>query len=334
MMMRVEVSLDSYLQIAQTVLRSTRRPMSARAILDLAYQAGVVPNHLYGKTQQKTLQARLSEDILHHRETSAFYRTEPGQFALVEFLRDPNFPAEWKKRFPARRRTRDLKRENSLAISRSFIENYGEGMADFHHFFGAADASDAVAYMHPDEMDDRGYCSAWTVSVVLKEDQILAYRVGRYRDDRDAFADKRSICFPGVIAAEDASLFSDDPFGVKDCAISVLVQDLDLSFSNFDSDASSSMLIDCVMVVETERSKFDLIVVLRWNCPDWFEPSTRRLSIKEPHWLCVSRNNNNIEDFEPWSARILDRLSNWKNQEASVDTEYHHSTSCISSLRT
>ena len=82
----MEDALDSYLQVAQSVLRSTRRPMSARAILDVAYAAGIIPAHLYGKTQQKTLQARLSEDILHHREVSAFYRTEPGQFFLAELL--------------------------------------------------------------------------------------------------------------------------------------------------------------------------------------------------------------------------------------------------------
>ena len=120
-----EATLESYLQIAKVVLRSTRRPMSARAILEVAYQAGVVPAHLYGKTQHKTLQARLSEDILHRRETSAFYRTEPGQFFLIELLGDPEIPDEWKKPFPARRRTRDLKRDNTLAIKKSFIKERG-----------------------------------------------------------------------------------------------------------------------------------------------------------------------------------------------------------------
>lgn len=105
--------MDSYLQIAQAVLRSARRPMGAKAILDLAYQADVVPKHLYGKTQQKTLQARLSEEILHHRGTSPFYRTEPGQFFLTEFLDADDIPEEWKKPFPARRRTRDLTRDNT-----------------------------------------------------------------------------------------------------------------------------------------------------------------------------------------------------------------------------
>ncbi len=84
--------MELYLDIARTVLQAARRPLNAKAMLEMAYEAGVVPPHLHGRTQQKTLQARLSEDILHHREKSAFYRTEPGQFALKIFLDDPDVP--------------------------------------------------------------------------------------------------------------------------------------------------------------------------------------------------------------------------------------------------
>lgn len=297
--------MDSYLQVAEAVLKSTRRPMSARAILDVAYKAGVVPTHLYGKTQEKTLQARLSEDILHHRETSVFYRTEPGQFFLVEFLHDPEIPREWKAKFPARRRSRDLKRDNTLAIKRSFLEKFCRGSSDFDDFFRSADLAGALAYLHPDEMSKKGYCSTWTFSMVFRDDSVLAYRVGRYRDNRDAFANKRSIGFPGALAVDDISLFSRDRLGAEDCAISVLVQDLDLSFSTFDADNAMRPEVDCVMVVETERLDLNLVIVLTWDCPEWFEPTTRRLSLNQPHWLCTSVLYNDLDDFEPWSSVIL-----------------------------
>ena len=189
----MEGALDSYLQVAQTVLRSARRPMSARAILDVAYKAGVVPTHLYGKTQKKTLQARLSEDILRRREASAFYRTEPGQFFLVEFLSDPDIPSEWKAKFPARRRTRDLKRDNTLAIKKSFLKNWPKPHADFQDFFMAATTDNALTYLHPDEMSKRGYCSTWTFSLVCRKDSVLAYRIGRYRDDRERLSLTRDL---------------------------------------------------------------------------------------------------------------------------------------------
>lgn len=297
--------MDSYLQVAQAVLRSTRRPMSARAILDVAYKAGVVPTHLYGKTQRKTLQARLSEDILHHRDTSEFYRTEPGQFFLVEFLEDPEIPNEWKIKFPARRRTRDLKRDNTLAVKKSFLQSRRNHCADFDEFFSSADLEGALAYLHPDEMSQQGYCSTWTFSLVVRGDCVLSYRVGRYRDDRDAFAHKRSIGFPGALTVDDTSLFSRDSLGAEECAISVLVQDLDLSLTTFYDEGASTPEIDSVVIVEAPDSNFDLVVVLTWDCPAWFEPTTRRLSLNEPHWLCTSILLNDLDDFEPWSSRVL-----------------------------
>lgn len=296
--------MDSYLQIAQTVLRSARRPMGAKAILDVAYQAGVVPQHLYGKTQQKTMQARLSEEILHHRDTSPFYRTEPGQFFLTEFLDADDIPAEWKKRFPARRRTRDLTRDNTLAVKSSFLERRSRTRENADAFFEAAEAEGAMAYMHPKEMREQGYCATWTFAMVVKEDCTLAYRVGRYRDDRDNYAKRRSIGFPGPLTVDNVTLFSRDGLGAEDSAADVLIQDLDLSYESFHGRDGRRPKIEHVIVVEADQA-FDVVIVLTWRCPTWFEPTTRRMSLNDPHWLNMSIQHNNLEDFEPWSSRIL-----------------------------
>ncbi len=324
--------MDAYLQIAQTVLRSARRPMGAKAILDVAYQAGVVPKHLYGKTQQKTLQARLSEDILHHRETSPFYRTEPGQFFLTEFLDADDIPAEWKVPFPARRRTRDLSHDYTLAFSRTFLAGWHRRRADAHAFFKAAEADGAIAYMHPNEMLDRGYCSTWTFSMVVKDDCTLAYRIGRYRDDRDNFAKRRSIGFAGALTIEDANLFSHDYFGAEDCATNVLTQDLDLSYASFQGPGGRRPKIDHVMVVEVGEA-LDVVIVLTWQCPTWFEPTTRRMSLNDPHWLCSSVRHNDLDDFEPWSSTIMSEWAadtGWRTGDAQTD---HRSANRLSHSR-
>lgn len=301
--------MDSYLDIARTVLRARRRPMGARSILAAAYKAEILPAHLYGKTQQKTLQARLSEDILHDREASIFYRTEPGHFALKEFLNDPDFPAKWKAQFPARRRTRDLKRPDSLAIRTTMaasLENTAISMSEFSE---RLEGSDALTVMHPKEMEKHGYSAIWTFSVVRRDDQVLAYRIGRYRDDRDTFANRRSIGFLGALAADDVSLFSTDSLGVRDCAIAVLTQDLDLSVATFEHPAEQIPKIECVTALADRQGHLDLVIVLLWNSPEWFEPTTKRLSLNDPGWLRPSTPPNDMDDFEPWSARILKWLA-------------------------
>lgn len=326
--------MSSYLDIARTVLRAHRRPMSAKSILTAAYRAGVVPTYLFGKTQHKTLQARISEDILHHRETSAFYRTEPGQFALVEFLKDPCVPVKWKTRFPARRRIRDLKRENALAVKRSSVVSLRDSIVSFHEFLDQAESDGALASMHPDHMGDHGYCSIWTFSIVRKGDDVLAYRVGRYRDDRDAFANRQSIGFPGALAADDVTLFSKDRFGVADCAIAVLQQDLDLSLAAFEGEASRQPEIDSVMAVSGTDGRLDLVILLFWACPDWFEPTTRRLSLNNPRWLCFSSRHNDIDDFEPWSAQVLTRLTAETERTNFGNAKNNDPASCVSAVRT
>lgn len=93
-----------------------------KGIPDAAYRAEGVPDHLKGKTQHKTLQARLSEDILHQRNAALFYRIEPGMFFLGELISAPDVPEKFKEKFPASRRTRDLQTDLSLGMSRGFLE--------------------------------------------------------------------------------------------------------------------------------------------------------------------------------------------------------------------
>lgn len=325
--------MDSYLEIARKILRAARRPMGARAILDVAYDAGVVPDHLHGKTQEKTLQARISEDILHHRASSLFFRTEPGQFFLTEFLDDENIPKEWKIPFPARRRTRDLTRDYTLAVKRSFLLNFKDGAIEADAFLDAAESADAIAYMHPHEMEERGFCSVWTFSLVVRGDSALAYRVGRYRDDREAYAKRRSIGFPGPLTIDDLSLFSRDDLGAEECAIGVLSQDLDLSYASFEGANEKRPAIEYLMVVGDD-DVWDVVIVLTWCCPDWFEPTTRRLSLNDPHWLPLSIKHNDLDDFEPWSSKILELRSKAGALEAGGNEAHHRPAGRFSCVRT
>jgi hypothetical protein len=303
--------------------------MGPKAILDAAYRAGVVPEHLRGKTQHKTLQARLSEDILHHRQASAFYRTEPGQFALTEFIEDPEFPSKWKTPFPARRRTRELKSADTLSVRCSVAEALKNNAISLPEFIQLVATSGDLSAMHPSEMEEQEYCSIWTFTVVRKNDRILSYRIGRYRDNRDAFANKQSIGFPGALTASDVSLFSTDQIGAEDCATSVLLQDLDLSLAAFEQPQSSRPSAEAVTAITGMDEGLDIVILLSWESPDWFEPTTRRLSLNEPRWLYPHDRPNDIDDFEPWSAWVLQWLSKTSDQKPLGTEKNNGSASCL-----
>lgn len=279
--------------------------MSAKGILDAAYRAQIVPDHLKGQTQHKTLQARLSEDILYHRNASMFYRTEPGVFFLCELISDPDIPEKYKERFPARRRTRDLQKESPLGISRAFLREWKNNVhsENVRDVFRAAEEKDAFRYLSSLDNDD--YATVWTFSLVRRRSEILSYRIGRYRDDRDAFANKRTVGFPGAITASDRSLFSQDDYGATDNALNVLLLDLDISPQSFTDANPTKPEPLFAFEAEGDDGIMVLLVVLEWTCPDWFEPTTRRLSLNDPCWLDLTVPPNNLDDFEPWSKTAL-----------------------------
>ena len=109
--------MDSYLELAEIVLREERRPLTARALLKRAYKLQIIPANLYGKTQHKTLQARISEDILGRRDRSRFFRTAPGVFFLRDFLNDATIPPKFRSPIVARRRQRELPVKNALSLN-------------------------------------------------------------------------------------------------------------------------------------------------------------------------------------------------------------------------
>lgn len=120
---------DSYLEIAEAVLRRARTPLSTRQIMDLAFLSGVVPTHLHGSTQYKTLGARLSEDILRLKRRSRFFRTKPGRFFLREFISDKTLPVEHRTPIVAARRRRQLRRKNVASIDVSLVSSAPKAIA-------------------------------------------------------------------------------------------------------------------------------------------------------------------------------------------------------------
>ncbi|MBY4587635.1 MULTISPECIES: winged helix-turn-helix domain-containing protein [Rhizobium] len=299
--------MDSYLEIAHRVLNVSRRPMTAKGILEAAYKARLVPKHLYGKTQEKTLQARLSTDILIHRSTSAFFRTEPGVFFLTELIADPDIPDKYKERFAARRRTRDLQPEPALVVDENFVEACEPRLfADWKHFLRKAEAAKALHYAYPE--DQRGKLLVWTFSIVRRGRDVLSYRLGRYRDDHNTFANKRTIGFPGVVSFFDYTLFSDGDYGASENALEAILTDLDISAVAVHGEGIARPEPLLAMKAERGADNSVLILVMDWNCPDWFEPTTRRLSINDPCWMNLGAKPNNMDDFEPWTLAVLDAI--------------------------
>src|SRR6266478_3840963 len=73
---------QTYLRVAEIVLANALSPLKAREIVDRGFERGLFGDHGLSRTPEKSMQARLSTDILNRAEQSKFVRTERGRFTL------------------------------------------------------------------------------------------------------------------------------------------------------------------------------------------------------------------------------------------------------------
>lgn len=326
---RRSMKADNYLDIAETVLRIARRPLSAKAIMESAHRGGIVPSRLFGKTQHKTLQARLSEDILQYKLESKFYRTDPGLFFLSELRSDPSIPDKYKDPFHARRRARDLEKPAALALARSFLISSYHDRLSWKDLLQKADREGALRHIDPKSQGDE-FALVWAFSIVRRGNEILSYRIGKYRDKRDAFANRKSIGFSEMVNFDNHSFFSDD-LGVADCGLNAVMTDLELSHSS----AKDGILRPTIAfaIIDTQSTSGPAVLfVMEWECPEWFEPTARRLSLNEVRWIDANHKPNDPESFEPWSHIALELLIERSNKMKFDGKENQLAASCIFSL--
>ncbi len=308
--------MDSYLSIARKVLEHARRPLTPREILREAYRFDLVPFHLHGATQHKTLQARLSEHIVEFRDNGIFFRTAPGKFFLRSFLDDSTIPEEFRKPIVARRRTRELRRKDVLTLSRRDLPpeiDAGSALSTemlFNHLF--SHAYDYVSDLKLRTVDE---VAIWSFVVVIRDSEVLTYRQGRYREDRDGFFQRRSIGFYAPVIRSDRSLFDQLDHGLVASGLETLAVDLDLmDNSEWHRLARNAKLHEVIFVAADQRA--DLLGIVRLDFPHWFEPLTRRLAINDLAWQDLATPANHVEDYDPWSQVVLHQVQSWARESA------------------
>lgn len=299
------IEVDAYLSLAEDVLRRVRRPLSAHEILRSAYENGMAPSHLRGRTQHKTLGARLSEDILHQREASRFYRTAPGRFLLRELADDESIPEELRRPIVARRRRRNLAQKRSLAFNRLELERAR----------GTSYAIDASTVLNLIEHGNFHYATSaaersldevvvWAFMLVIRAGCVLTYRQGHYREHRDTFMHRRTIGFYTPVIDNDLSLFEQTDHGIVSSGVRALAADLDLQEQELWPVLSERSRLASFLYPQSDPSS-DLLAVVAFSCPDWLDPITKRLAINDLEWLDLRSPPNHCEDFDPWSQAIL-----------------------------
>jgi hypothetical protein len=295
--------VDAYLALAQNILRQERRPLTAREILKEAYRRGQVPQHLHGRTQHKTLGARLSEDVLKRKDRSLFFRSAPGRFFLTELLDDQSIASEHRTRFVARRRRRQLAYKKALAVKAGDLNVRGDQIVAAHDVFDLFDKKQ-FHYAPSSKEAEPDDVLVWSFVMVSRGTKALTYRHGAFREDRDSFRHRRALGFYAPVTETDRTLFDLLDHGIVSSGIRNVTLDLGLSSIELASHNGPLAQLEGFVRAPDDEPHGTLLSVVRFHAPDWFEPYTRRLAINDLEWLDLP-SINHIDDFDPWSRAVL-----------------------------
>lgn len=296
---------NSYLDIAEEIIRAAKRPMSAREILAQAYIRHAVPSHLHGKTQEKTLQARLSEDISRLREASLFFRTNRAKFFLREFIGASEIPSAYQTEFFARPRRKDLKNERILAFSdrrRLFDEPKFFSKADLDQIFSRED----YRYTTWSELNS-GVVSMPVYSFVIfhNDSEILTHEVGQFNADNHPSKGLRSLGFGSVVRAQDGDLLYDAYHGIVGSGINELVYSLGLSRELArEARYEHRIALHCAVASFDPKIGPHLRVIMSYRCPDDFRVSKASLSLNRLTWISPS-STQMLSNFDEPSQLLI-----------------------------
>ncbi len=295
--------MDNYLEIARTVLRSSRQPLSARQILKIAHQLQLVPRDLYGRTQQKTLHARLASNILSFRSKSEFYRTEPGRFFLRSFLSDNRIPSKYRREYQASPRAAQLGRFDVIAFPRTALAQLAFRVTSpfpatlltdlpwrFMRLFGLQGAVDHVPFrFRLLLLSEAGY---------FVDDQ-------KPTESRD-LARRLVVGIPGIVKKSDRSLFSVDGFGLVEAATRTLLEQFESSSAVINALEDVSRWSEVTALVDDGDSTVaDLIVFIGFDCSDLTEITEAVDASATRGWLAFNSRPNDLSRFDKWSARLI-----------------------------
>ena len=312
-----------YLDVAERVLSKHRRPLRSRDLISLAIEDGFVESW-DSQTPQKSMQARLSIDILKKGDDSRFIRTERGRFYLRNLLDSPLPKFEdlfssteetpnYARPFTTRRRTYPTPLENVLTIPRKHYQHFltFQGLSVLHpkqvrELINPSSIS-YVPRIRAETMDDRK--QVLTYVVVTHNKKVLSFRRGSYSNIAAFLRGSRCIGFGGHVTQHDHTLFSHNDLGVTRSAVRELAEELrpghgSDSISNDETSGRKLIYRGVPNDDSSDVGRRHLAIVFEYPVKDWnlwSKPQRGEASINRLEWIDTATDKIDLNEFEYWS---------------------------------
>lgn len=278
-------------------------------MIDFALSMDWIPEHLFGGRQDKTLHARLSEDIARNLDGSRFYRTAPGVFFLRSLLVAASALPLNQRIYFAPQRRKEISKERILTIKRESIPNNGDKPVLFS-ISALKSLLDESNYRYmPIKVlsEDRSYVAIHSFVVVHRDNKVLSFRAGRFFPVTDPLYGARSIGIGGAVYSSDADMLYESLYGIVGNGIRELAYGIGLTRRLSERARYDNEVVPWMSILHSETNKPNVLhVVMGYPCPVEFEPTKAALSINDIRWVDRRNPGNSLNDYDETSRFMLE----------------------------
>ena len=315
---QLEHEAQTFLRVAEIVLAGTSTPLRAQEIVDRAIERGLFGDHILGRTPEKSMQARLSTDILNEGEKSGFVRIARGRFTLRQKV-TASEEAGPIREYIAQRRILRTPKEEVLCVSERAFSNVltFQGIdTDAGEILDGLLAERNLAYISRAEAETRNDAKQFITYVLVQCGQRLLFFKRSYLSRAAEFLrGAKCIGFGGHVSAADADMLSGGDRGLTACARRELSEELSLpgsgTFNHRAIRLFQNVPLERLGVLNDDSSEVGrrhAAVIFRAWLPEW--EVARQLqkgdsSIKGLGWIDLVKDKVNITEFEYWSQLCL-----------------------------
>jgi predicted NUDIX family phosphoesterase/shikimate kinase len=317
-----------FLRVAEAVLVAAHSPLTAREIVERGIERGLFGDHVLGRTPEKSMQARLSLNIKHLRESSRFMRVARGRFLMRSHLGDPvrdsqiigervdavtEYISESRKlKFPS---------ENVLCTpERQFQQILTFQGIDSEFDVLLPRLLSNTIYIDRAKAEDRNDSKQFITYVIVQcGHRIMSFRRSYISRAAEFLRGAKCIGFGGHVSAADNDIFSSADCGLQTCARRELSEELTVgSLKSGRSYASASLFrdapLECLGVLNDDSSEVGrrhLAVVYRLWINDWETAkliSKGESALHTLQWIDLTIDKIDITECEYWSQLCLRRF--------------------------
>ncbi|RJG42994.1 winged helix-turn-helix domain-containing protein [Mesorhizobium sp. DCY119] len=305
-------NFQTALDVFEYVLSKKNYPTSASEIAETIRNDPSLRDWLRGKTPSKTVQARLSVDILEARGGSRFFRFAPAVYGLKHKLDAGEYPARYSQKYLFwRRRRRELSHSYTACVStggtalwtrRGFLSSEHFPLALLRHLDIRLVEKNTPTNDWPQGIKRLRYYYCFR-----HRDQVVRYRRSEFDMRHEGRSGNRAIGFDGWVTENHISMFSRVGY---DVSASIFAD----ANTIFGSEGNIEIDVDFLGFINDDSDKRNrgiIALVFVANLSKYFDFDDIK-GARDLEWVTLHSHSNNYHSLENWSKYLFMALCQMK----------------------